>query len=340
MTRRRGLLLLGIVLMLVILPHLRWKIFPPGGPPMDTTQWKTYCSGRFLMDIPPNATITDVYGEIWNDQPVWRKDLTPQNLGQEVEAEIEKWKNTLNTPTGGTMYLGRFDLPNGGIAIVRWKVPHSKVFIVLQCYMVTPEPEPRIFIYAFESSAREKESSQAMIQDIAASLRARDAWEIPTEPGFCFGGGFSAYTGEWRYERSGFGIELPEFPGLTIGLDVWNRGIDTSPLSRDINQAMLAKGLVTPGVSILRNGKVMLGDIEAEEVAVISDPTKINEGRAYNFELKVPGLKDRLDRPQVHLAMNNQLHLYDGKKPFTSDTEALSLWDAISRSIRLRPGAI
>lgn len=331
--------LIGAVLILAVAYHpLQWKFFPPGGPPMDTTHWKTYCSGRFLMDIPPNATITDTYGEIWGVQPVWREDLTPETARKEAEAEMEKLKKTTNEKTASSMFIEIFDLPNGGIAVVRWDKPYSDVFIAFQCYFVTPEQ--RVFMYTYESSPGKKERAQKRMLEFASTLRARDEWEIPTESGFCFQGGFSAYTGEWRSERSGFGIELPEFPGLTIGLDVWGIGEDGTTLFQESNAAKITLAAVTPGVNVFRYGEVMIGGIKAEEVAMTEAPEEINQGKSYYFKLQAPSHKDRLDRPQLHLAMNNQLHLYDGKKPFTSDAEALSLWDAISRSIRLRPGAI
>ena len=33
-------------------------------PPLDASGWKTYCIGRFLVDVPPNANVSGIY-EIW-----------------------------------------------------------------------------------------------------------------------------------------------------------------------------------------------------------------------------------------------------------------------------------
>jgi hypothetical protein len=328
-----------IALMVVVYHPLKWKFFPPGGPVMDTSNWKTYCAGRFLIDIPLSARIRDAYGQIWGEDLVWREDLTPETARLEAAAEIEKLKNIKHEKTAGSMFIGTVDLPGGGIAIVKWMAVYSTVAIEHYCYFITPEPYSRVFTYVFPSGADRRATAQKRMEYLASTLRGRNDEEIPSEPGFCFPGGISVHTGEWRSERAGFGIELPAFPGITFGLDIWGMGIQTGKLSSQFNSFEFAAEALIPGNNYLRNGEVMLGEIAAEEIAITQAPliTKRPE-TSYYFKLRSPCLGKRLDRPRIHFVMNNQLH--PESDPFSSTDEALSLWDAISRSIRLRPGAI
>ncbi len=343
MTGRRRLLLVCTLIILALAYHpLKWNLFPSGGPPMDTAHWKTRCVGRFLIDIPPTARMLEEkgdYGEIWGHPLVWRKDLTPETARREALAEAEKWKTVKHKKVPGNMFLDTVELPHGGIAIVRWEEYYSDIFQTFQCYFITPGPDARVFTFYHGYSTELRALAQKDVEHLALSLRARDDDEIPTEPGFCFPGGFSSHSGEWRSERAGIAFELPEFPGITICLYLWLLGIHDE-LSFTKNTVEAFARSVHPDTRILRCRKLMLGEIDAVEVATVTKDSKSADRQRLSFTLRSSSREDRLDWPRVHFTMNNALHWRDARIPFKSDAEALSLWDALVRSIRLRPGAV
>ena len=335
--------LLGLMLVSACAP-----VPPPKGILMDTTHWKTYCIGRFLIDLPPALVLTGkgIYGEIWGEPIVWRKDLTPETARKEAEAEIGKWKNTQNEKTDTSMFLGTVELPNGGIAIIRWRKFNTKETLAFQSWFVTPGPEPRVFTYTLECSAREpyKSGAQNDLKYLASTLRSRDEWgPIPTGPGFCFDGGISVHTGAWRSERAGMYFQLPMYPGIDFVFSIWGMGIKGQTLFEDEREdgpsADIQKRFA-PGARVIRKGELTLGGgIPAQEIAFYAPP-HADKGEYYAFTLKAASDGERFDRPELRFAIGNGLHLYDRKKPFRSTEEAIGLWDAITRTIRLRPGAI
>jgi len=353
MNRRKWLFWTGVGCLLALAIFVypsRYLLFPIKGTPMDTTHWKTYCIGRFLIDLPPALTLTEdgISGEIWGEPIVWRKDLTPETARKEAAAEIEKWKKTENEETKTSMFIDTVELANGGIAIVRWNGTYSTGMLAFQSWFVTPGPEPRVFAFTHKSSAKEpyKSGAKKDVEYLATTLRTRDEWgPIPTEPGFCFDGGISVHTGEWRSERAGISFALPMYPGIDFGLDIWGMGIKGQTLVEDQRKGgpeADIQGRIAPGAAVIRRGELTLGGgIPAQESAFFEDASSYaNRGKFYDFTLKAASNGERFDRPQVYFAMNNYQHLHDGKKPFRSTEEALGLWDAITRTIRLRPGAI
>jgi hypothetical protein len=108
-TRKQKWLLALLALLLVLAWHpLKWKFFPPGGTPMDTSTWQTYCVGRFLIDLPPDAIVTIRQATIWGDPIVWRQDLTPETLSEEVEKKIKILKATKHEKLSGSQFIGTF----------------------------------------------------------------------------------------------------------------------------------------------------------------------------------------------------------------------------------------
>jgi len=313
---------------------------------MDTTHWKTYCIGRFLIDLPPALVLTGkgIYGEIWGEPIVWRRDLTPEAARKEAAAEIEKWKKTENKETKTSMFLDTVELPNGGIAIVRWNGTFSTGMLAFQSWFVTPGPEPRVFSYTKGCGASKQALCKNQVGYLASTLRTRDDWgPIPTEPGFCFDGGISVHTGEWRSERAGLYFQLPIYLGMDFAFSIWGMGIKGQTLFEDEREGGPVADIRKrkhPGAAILRRGELTLGGgIPAQESAVYAPP-HANMGQYYSFTLKVASDGERFDRPELRFAMGNGQHRDDGTKPFRSNEEALGLWDAITRTIRLRPGAI
>ncbi|MDR3176296.1 MAG: hypothetical protein LBU06_07180 [Desulfovibrio sp.] len=339
---RKGKLLLVLAVCLVSAAlacyPLKWNFFPPQGESMDTGNWKTHCVGRFLIDLPPAIAIEENRtGHIWDEKLVWREDLTPETARQEALAEIDKWRATENKYSKEKMFIESWELPNHGIAIIRWEETTSHVFYASQCYFISNDARQRVFTFTAPFSPSSIESRKNRILSFASGLRARDEGEsFPGEEGFCFYGGFLASPdrGEWwGSERAGIVVEFSEYPAITMPFSLWANGID-GPTLLDDYDLQYTGIMLTHGVRVLRRGPVPLGPLKAEEVLLT---WKGERGKIlYNFMLRVPSEKHRRDRPEVTLRFTSVDYQYDRREPFASEAQALGLWDAISRSIRPR----
>ena len=316
---------------------LKWKFFPVRGEFVNTDNWLSYCVGRFVISLPPTAIVEEQEAKLWGQPLVWRKDLTRENMHQEVAAEIEKLKNTRNIYSKNIMFRDRYELENGSIVIVRDYEKNSDVFHTLQCFLISNDRRNRIFTYNARYHPDKYELAKEHVRFLANVLRARDLWEpAPKDPGFCFKGGFLAYGNEqpWRgSEHTGLWANFPEYSGIDMALSLWTMGIAEEP-SLTYSPMLLTK-LAAGGIDIPRLGDVKLGNIEAREAVFIE--TNAHGKKEYDFELTAPSRLHNLDRPSISLNMNNSLHRDNPREPFASLEQALGLWDAISRSIRPRP---
>ncbi|WP_245178191.1 T6SS immunity protein Tli4 family protein [Cupriavidus sp. AcVe19-1a] len=92
------------------------------------------------------------------------------------------------------------------------------------------------------------------------------------------------------------------------------------------------------GVSQLRNRARPVGPIEADEILVAGTQ---DGKRTYGFKWEAPGKTESLGEPNLNVSLRVSESAYlTNKESFSSDEEALELWDAVVDSIRLRPGSV
>lgn len=304
---------------------------------MDTSNWVTHCVGRYLITLPPSAKV-ELFSNIFGEEIKWRKDLTPDTARQEAQAEIEKLKATPNKKKPMSMFIDSFELENGGICIVHWKDTYSIALASLHCYFITPGDNARIFEFTHQFSPDRIQSARDKMIYLATTLRSRNDWDsLPTGPGFCFDGGISTHTGDWRSERARARITIPQYPRITFRLMTWNSGAPDKPLLQGAEETTAQ--LLAVGIKVVRRGDVHIHDGTAQERCLI-DRTDTRHQPHYDFEMMLPEIPTELAHPYVDFKMYDDADKYGEQESFRSDAEALGIWDAISRSIRLRPGAV
>jgi len=300
---------------------------------VDTSSWKTYCVGRFLIKLPAAAT-TRFSATIYQYDIVWRRDLTPETAKLEVEQAAEKY---------GSQLIATYPLPGGGIVLHRWNEPYSTTWSKMDCYFVSQDDKRRVFLYKAEVGVSSFKLSRQTMEIIAKTLYARDHWDpIPTEPGFAFEGGFVKYTGKPRQEDAVLVFKtLPPYLGIKGNFRTYVFAESGEQMfgaegAAEILAAIAAKG------TILRKGDVKVDGIAAQEICV----AHTEEGkRKYDFTMKTPGEGKNMARPMIILDMSSdnerdKFGNYKFGNGFASDAEAVEVWNALRDSIRLRPGAV
>jgi hypothetical protein len=315
---------------------LQLKLLPVKGIVMNTSNWKTYCVGRYLIDIPPNASILKREALVWGNDIIWRPDLTPQSARQEAEKMMVKFQNRPHKRiAGGTQFIDKIELPNGGTAIQAWSESSDDAISYVHAYMITPEN--RIFYSAIKAFANNLAKGHGLAMELAANIHAYDDTDpIPAMPGFCFKGGINTQRGEpFRPEKAVLAFNLPQFPTLYFAFI-------TEALNFN-NGTMLNKGIagVRPSFTVVRRGGFTSHDLPAEEICGLEDSYR-NDGeyKRYFFDFYVPSVAFSLQRPNITFLMHNQENSDFSGHIFDSPEQALGLWEALTRSIRLRPGAV
>jgi hypothetical protein len=300
---------------------------------MDTNNWKSCCVGRYLIDIPLYAGVVMRETSIRDSKIQWRPDLTPQSARQEAETLMLKFKNTPHEKFDSPQFIDALELANGGIAVHAWEEAYLTTSSIFHCFMVSREN--RVFHCKVEVTSDLFANGRKFVTDLAANLHARDDSDpIPVLPGLCLAGGFNTHSGKWRPEVAVLGFELPAFPSLYFVLETTTRSYNSRPLW-EYNFGS------TDNFKVMCKGKFDSNGLQVQEYGLYSD-SFANDGtyKRYIFWFDVASVAYRLDRPQVEFLMHNEDNNHYTGHIFDSPEQALGLWEALTRSIRLRPGAV
>ncbi|WP_321899018.1 T6SS immunity protein Tli4 family protein [Paraburkholderia heleia] len=179
-----------------------------------------------------------------------------------------------------------------------------------------------------------------LVLNLAASVRGRPDDEIPGEPGVCFKDGFlprKAATGE----NVGTLFALKDRPDVSFDLtsDTDLRGLQKDALPNRLPQVQAV--MKDSNGRIIRTGPVSLHDLAANELLVSGTTTARIPGHMFSLEANttVSGAMT----PYLVLDMDNGdfngFTGYDLKKASLTESEAIAVWDTVSRTLRPRPNA-
>lgn len=301
---------------------------------VDTSNWKTHAAGRFLVALPPDAQV-EFTAQIWKTDLEWRKDLTPESAQAEIQKKIAHYKSIPHELIDGTQFIDTFSLSGGGGVVQHWARAYDDNVSLMECYFVSQDNKKRVYYYAYEVGKSSFAAGRKDVEEMAKTFYARDDWDpLPTEPGYAFPGGFSKHSGEWRAERAILAFNSPSYPGIAGYFACYSFGKKQGKMfdQEDFNERLAA---IASKITILQKGDCVVNGYEAQELCAASTE---NGRRMYNFDMEIPCQGKELAGPQLIL------HLFSKRgeqgNGFTSDKEAIAVWNAIRDSIRLRPGAV
>ncbi|SOY50034.1 T6SS immunity protein Tli4 family protein [Cupriavidus taiwanensis] len=305
---------------------------------MDKSGWKTYCFGRYLVELPPQAKVSATY-KVWGNEISPIPGLTPGTLRSMID-QREKELRAAHHETQGSMFVSRTMVGDGSEVLLSWSLPYSKAMLSGNTYLVSTDPW-RAFKYGGGVSPGREPIALRHSKTLAANIRSRAGNEIPTGPGFCIDQGFIAGN-DYRSESVQVGITLPQHPNAFISFDASTGAEEDRLLERVDN--FLTKAVLGPlaGLKVLRKRERNVGAIPAEEYATAATG---NGQRVYVFAWESQGKNKSLSEQNVSAGLRVLEQPVDSPQTpyqpaFQSDDDALQLWDAIIDSIRLRPGAV
>ncbi len=177
--------------------------------------------------------------------------------------------------------------------------------------------------------------------DLARAFSGLAGDDIPTGPGVCFEGGFIAKAAS-DAERVATIFRLKDHPDVkTLIITDSGHDEDTTLLQRgdEIDaQREERKG------RIIRKGRVDLPGLSQPEELLMSGITN-SQIEGHHFALEANSRTSNAKTPLFMLDMDNGLFPYntppaERTKASLAEGEAVALWDAVSRSLRVRPGAM
>ncbi len=296
--------------------------------------WKTHAIGRYLVDVPGDAKLVERWK--YNQDPLEPLPIKSDAHFKQIVAQREAELRAAMHKTEGPMLIERVNHAQGSVTLVSWEAPTSKIFYYFDAYF---RGGSKAIKYYGDLSPKFKQRVLADFEVMSREWRELLPNEIPEGVGFVAGNMILADK-DFNRESWSLDIKLANKPDVSIELSSFVVGkVDPEQTLRKraggIVAGMLGLGL---GLSRLRNRERPAGPIWAEEILVAGTQ---DGKRGYGFKWEAPGKPNSLAEPQLNLELEVGESAYTtNAQSFSTDEEALALWDAIVDSIRLRPGAV
>ena len=188
-----------------------------------------------------------------------------------------------------------------------------------------------------EVSNNKQEFGLNRMQEALKRLRHRADTEIPTEPGYCFAGGFIANP-RWRNEEAGVDIDIAGHPDAFVSVWIYPLAShkQDKPLLERMGGMTQALGNLATSVHVLRKGNRQIGPYKGQEHLASAPNSGGMRGHAFVWETQGDGT---LDTPaiKIELTTGHQDSNGNPQKTTLTDQQAIKLWDDILNSFRLRP---
>lgn len=302
-----------------------------------TDNMATHCVGRFLIDAPQQATKPGGSYElqIATLETHTASQLNSTSLLASVDALLAQRVAYLQSPSGPLDPKKKFFAlyqPQPNVRSIRYGIDGD---IDMDGYVVI---DGRIFL--LKTSAIGEARTQLFnnfLVEVAPTLRARQPMEIPSGPGACFDGGLTTMN-PTKGENVSWSWHLNGHPDVRFGISTRSNDSKVKPgiLDREAS-AMAVLGSAASEMRSLRKRRFEIAGMKAQEwsVAFLGDqPT-------YNLNIEIPGLPNSNAAPSIEIEMNVGGHMKGGYvPPSLTEGEALALWDALVKTLRLRPGSL
>lgn len=304
---------------------------------------KTVCFGRFLIDVPEQATV------VWGRSEVPLGVVVIPGKASEVQqraaaAEAKtRSKTRVLRDEGKPLYERTEKGPlNGQLTVVSQQEPGSFGMLRLTSYYAVGNDLVSIEALPVEEDAP---SSLKLIGAMAERSRPLGQ-ELPHDPGQCVETVFIAdpaggAEGDAAWQWIQLGFRFPELPDTSFSVEL-------RPATGDPKEALdlQLKGRDEDGRSdplyqrqtILRRGEHSAGEFPGFE-NLTRWPDEPGMSHPYHeFEFISPGVKSNVLKPLFDIQMHTGVagNAAGARPHMLSDAEAVELWDRLLGSIRVR----
>ena len=330
-----------------------------------TANMKTICVGRLLLDVPVESQIT--LGEFIVDGTSIgvEQNVTQYQFERRMQA---RWQEIQASAPDGTdhRYTSK---PAERIE----PVEHGVVFMWGDRNISFDEKKPQYVhdtqgylwrdgtVYSFDKDL----STEKQFITMMGRIHSRPGDALPTSPGLCNVATFIPDDGAWHDEQIRLNVDLPDLH-TSIGVIVQSvdgtppdrlidRADQRAPIARkEIAEAILRDPSLQLDGTIMRRARRQVGRWLGDEL--VSGDTDNQNRDGYSTQVtaswEFPGESRSIAKPHIELEMLTGYKTASQPHPMGSfpkdtisghgrltETEFFTLWDKMTDSLRLRPGA-
>jgi len=295
--------------------------------------WKTIAIGRHLVDVPNSAKLIPQWK--YNGVSIeFRDDIVTDEDYDDLVTEREQALRAAKHERYDSLFVQRVPHANRGVTLISWPAPSDTYVYRFDTYY---RIGTQTLVYSGEVTDDLRDTALSTCEKQSQSWRAIDDGTLPEGPGFVARNVMLART-LFNPESWSLAIRLAGKPDVALRITAFARSVDRPGLRERAGGILPSLLGSIVGMHQLRNRARPVGPIVADEILIAGTE---NGKRLYTFKWEAPGKAYALGEPNINITMNVLDSAYKtNQESFTSDDEALELWDALVESIRVRPGAV
>ena len=294
----------------------------------------TFCLGRFLIDMPQGARLHGAgykYDFAQIEKPKAMSLEQFNKVVNEREAQLKAVKHRVEPSL-----LRQTVRPNASSRIlVFWEQDFTSAGVEIEGYRWIDGTR---FLVTDEADTEKQALAVERMEQIVSGLRPRTVSDIPTDPGYCFEGGFIANE-RWKSgEEIDISFRFPDHPGAALVVQIYplRASRRDPPLLDRVGGVMGAIGAVANRVQVLRRGDKAVGGFKGQEYLVAGSDHPGKPGQLFTWETQGEGT---LQEPVIKIELRTGKVDDKGNPQATrwSNEEAMAVWDRILMSFKVRP---
>jgi Tle cognate immunity protein 4 C-terminal domain/Tle cognate immunity protein 4 N-terminal domain len=320
-----------------------------------TKDMRTHCVGRHLVDIPKDFELLDIAGvtTIFSPKGVDFQEAPKMQVEvYEANSSPEQFKTAVDKRISALKSEKHRAKKEQSLFVFSQKISDLKVMIRRQ---EADAPEGGYFfseihllvdklhtVATAESFENKYSATEKWLIDFAhliSELKGSDS----SQKGFCVGP--LVVGGQYESEMVDFAFRSKQHPDIFIAIeiDTYGSAAETTLLQRANDPKNLLK-IFDVDYSTLRKGELKVAGIKAQEV-LVGFKEKDEDGKdKKEHKLLLETMRDKPSatepKMKVRLVTGQQDPQGERHTSSLSDAEVVAVWDAIIKSIRLRPGAV
>lgn len=309
--------------------------------PPQMSDIKTYCIGRYLVDLPADAQINGqdyryMFGRIESEP----SQLDTKSFDKLVDQRAEQLRAT-NEDKGRTLKGTISATPTAKALITSENVFGSKNY-GFEAYWLARHTLFTLRAMDMDESVFQTRVLPKLQNQLLPELQGRARDDIPTRPGFCLKDGFIANDGTTsQFEDAAISFKFPQWPGVLVSIETMTvTKLGEPSLLQRIDGSNLRgtfKDLVDQ-IRILRRGQRTINGRAGEEI-LATVPTD-GGYRLHQFQWEAQGTEIGNGlKPTITVEFESGMTRENGvpARPRLTDEQAIALFDAVANSVRLRP---
>jgi hypothetical protein len=301
--------------------------------PQMFEKMKTYCFGRYLVDVPYEAEPKG-QGNTYLSTTIKTEHGGETLLRQKIENRLNELKE--GKTASERFLLNREIEPSKTSHLL---LGYKEAFGSLM-YSIDSFKWDRGWIFTTSRAPYDDKKIDSIIarfNDYLKSVRYRSDREVPKEPGFCIENGFISNNGKTpQFERASITFSLKNNPDVWFSVESIVLSKSQPSLLTRIKESKIDSRLQGK-IKRVREGKLTINGMIGEE-SLVYFPSDDGRGEAQSFTWETQGEIGNPLKPNIELAITSGEGVAGVTGVSSMSTKQIqALYEAIVKTIRLRP---